>query len=95
MDSPGDKVSIQPLNEWKNSCIQHGTPFTEFPNSAIVQKKFNNSKISILKNVDVSNTSNTDNQLEQQVLFQQFLQFLQSQQQIRSQRLSHDEATPI
>ncbi|CAG8641689.1 23585_t:CDS:2 [Racocetra persica] len=125
MNGPGNKVSIQPLNEWKNSCIQHGTPFTEFPpsylmpssqldggnstqimplyndnnttldilivvcvfetviiltgigfciyyrlcyknrNSAIIPKKSNNSKISTLKNDDVSSTSNTDNQLEQ------------------------------
>ncbi|CAG8790183.1 7654_t:CDS:2 [Cetraspora pellucida] len=63
-------------------------------NSTIKSKEHDNSKTSMLKN-DVSSTPNTENQLDQQLLFQQFLQFLQFQQQIRSQRLLHDEITPI
>ncbi|CAG8552023.1 11273_t:CDS:2, partial [Dentiscutata heterogama] len=57
-------------------------------------KKLNEPKTNKLQDDD-ANIPNIDNQLEQHVLFQQFLQYLQSQKQSGSQRLLHDETIPI
>lgn len=144
------QVSIQPLKDWKDSCMKFGTNFTEFPpfdvtpysqldggnsttNTTQIEplsdsnnvafdillsicvietvliiagvlfyifyrkcfygsKKLNESNNNIPKNDDILKILNSNNQLENQLLFQQFLQFLQSQKQTDSQ---NDETVPI
>ncbi|CAG8760218.1 hypothetical protein C2G38_2041380 [Gigaspora rosea] len=54
-------------------------------------KKLNESNTKKLQNEDILNILNSNNQLENQLLFQKFLQFLQSQKQTNSQ----NETIPI